>query len=98
MAEPAIAVDRRRNRAFPADRRLRAHPDPALESIADLADRDTSVWVNQTGTSGHAFHPHYSDQTEAWVDGEVFPWAVSRQAVEDSAEQTLLLVPSTTDD
>ena len=70
---------------------------PSMRMVVDLADRDASTWVNQTGTSGHAFHPHYSDQTEAWVDGEVFPWAVSRPAVQEGAEQTLLLVPPATD-
>ncbi|WP_131103585.1 penicillin acylase family protein [Ornithinimicrobium sufpigmenti] len=69
---------------------------PSMRMVADLADRDASVWVNQTGTSGHAFHPHYSDQTEAWVKGETYRWAVTREAVTDSAEQTLLLVPAPT--
>lgn len=66
---------------------------PSMRMVVDLADRDASTWVNQTGTSGHAFHPHYADQTDAWVEGEVYPWAVSREAVEAAAEQTLLLVP-----
>ena len=70
---------------------------PSMRMVVDLGDRDASTWVNQTGTSGHAFHPHYSDQTEAWVAGETFPWSVTRTAVEEGAEQTLLLVPPTDD-
>ena len=70
---------------------------PSMRMVVDLGDRDASTWVNQTGTSGHAFHPHYSDQTSAWVDGETFPWAFTRDAVEESVEQTLLLVPAPTD-
>ena len=71
---------------------------PSMRMVVDLADRDASTWVNQTGTSGHTFHAHYSDQTQAWVDGEVFPWAVSRAAVEEGTQQSLLLVPAETDD
>ena len=66
---------------------------PSMRMVVDLADLDASTWVNQTGNSGHAFHPNYNDQTAAWLGNESFPWAHSRAAVEDSAVHTLTLSP-----
>ena len=40
-----------------------------MRMVVSLADLDDSRWVNLTGASGHAFDPHYADQTELWVDG-----------------------------
>ena len=33
---------------------------PSMRMIVDLADFDASTWINLTGASGHAFHPHYA--------------------------------------
>ena len=66
---------------------------PSMRMVVDLAEFDASTWVNQTGQSGHPFNPHYDDQTEAWLTGETYPWAYSRDAVEAAGEQTLTLVP-----
>lgn len=67
---------------------------PSMRMVVDLADLDASRWVDQTGTSGHPFHPHWKDQTRAWIDGETYPWPFSRAAVEDAAEETLTLLPA----
>ncbi|KUG55797.1 penicillin amidase [Serinicoccus chungangensis] len=66
---------------------------PSMRMVVDLADLDASTWVNQTGTSGHPFHPNYDDQTRAWIEGDTYPWAFSRDAVNEAGRQTLLLVP-----
>nr|WP_306254503.1 penicillin acylase family protein [Ornithinimicrobium cryptoxanthini] len=66
---------------------------PSMRMVVDLADLDASTWVNQTGNSGHAFHPNYNDQTAAWLANETFPWAHTRAAVEASAVHTLTLRP-----
>ena len=42
---------------------------PSMRMVVSLADLDDSRWVNLTGVSGHAFDPHYADQTKLWVDG-----------------------------
>ncbi|NSL43363.1 penicillin acylase family protein, partial [Streptomyces sp. 8P21H-1] len=38
---------------------------PSMRMVIDLDDFDRSTWINLTGASGHAFHPHYTDQTDA---------------------------------
>ena len=65
-----------------------------MRMVVSLGDLDASRWVNLTGVSGHAFDPHYADQTDLWVDGETLPWAFSRAAVEDAADDTLTLHPA----
>lgn len=67
---------------------------PSMRMVVDLANLDASVWVNQTGSSGHPFHPNWADQTEAWLAGETYPWAHSRAAVDAAAEATLHFVPA----
>jgi penicillin G amidase len=58
-----------------------------------LADVDNSQWINLTGNSGHAFHPHYADQLELWAAGTMLPMRMTRSAVEEAAEHTLVLRP-----
>ena len=66
---------------------------PSMRMVVSLGDFDDSRWINLTGASGHAFHPHYTDQTELYVDGRTLPWAFTRDAVKDAGEDTLSLVP-----
>jgi penicillin amidase len=66
---------------------------PSMRMVVSMADFDDSRWVNLTGTSGHAFHDNYVDQTELWAEGRTLPWLWSREALEDSAEHTLTLTP-----
>ncbi|MFK5688769.1 penicillin acylase family protein [Ornithinimicrobium sp. LYQ92] len=67
---------------------------PSMRMVVDLGDLDASSWVNQTGTSGHPFHPNYDDQTQAWLEGSSYPWAFTREAVEERGVQTLVLTPA----
>lgn len=69
---------------------------PSMRMVVSLADLDRSRWVNLTGVSGHAFDPHYVDQTKLWVGGRTLLWVSSRRAVEAGADQTLTLRPSPT--
>ena len=71
----------------------RVSSGPSMRMVVDLADLDASTWVNQSGNSGHAFHPNYNDQTAAWLANESFAWPFSREAVVDSAQHTLTLTP-----
>jgi penicillin amidase len=66
---------------------------PTMRMVVDLADLDASRWVNQTGTSGHPFHPHWDDQTQAWVEGRTYPWPFTSDAVQAVAEERMTLVP-----
>ena len=61
--------------------------------VVDLNDWDASTWQNLTGSSGHAFHANYTDQTEGWATGEQYGWAFSPEAVDAAADNTLVLLP-----
>lgn len=67
---------------------------PSMRMVVDLADLDASTWINHTGTSGHPFHPHWSDQTETWIEGGTYPWPFTREAVVDAGQDTLVLEPA----
>lgn len=67
---------------------------PSMRMVVDLSDFDASGWNHLTGTSGHAFHPNYFDQTATWQKAELTPWAFSRTAVNASTTNTLTLVPA----
>ncbi|GFH75257.1 hypothetical protein Sdia_60250 [Streptomyces diastaticus subsp. diastaticus] len=58
-----------------------------------LGDLDKSEWINLTGASGHVYSPHYTDQTEKWVKGELLPWAFTDKAVKKATQETLVLKP-----
>ncbi|MGB6021760.1 MAG: penicillin acylase family protein [Ornithinimicrobium sp.] len=66
---------------------------PSMRMVVDLDDLDNSVWVNQGGNSGHVFHRNYDDQMQPWIDGETYSWPHSEQAVEESTEFRLSLLP-----
>jgi penicillin amidase len=66
---------------------------PSMRMVIDLSDFDASTWNHLTGASGHAFHPHYVDQTENWSDGIQTPWAFSADAVDEATVDTLVLTP-----
>ncbi len=67
---------------------------PSMRMVVSLADWDDSRWINLTGVSGHPASSHYTDQTKLFVAGDYLPWAYSRGAVEESADDTLRLVPA----
>ncbi|UVI34588.1 penicillin acylase family protein [Brevibacterium spongiae] len=66
---------------------------PSMRQMVDLSNFDASNWINLTGASGHAFHPHYDDQTNDWAANVNRPWPYSKQAVAAAAEDTLTLEP-----
>ena len=68
---------------------------PSMRMVVDLGNLDASIWVNQTGQSGHAFNAHYTDQTQAWIKNEPYPWPFTEKAVRDSTADELTLVPET---
>ena len=46
---------------------------PVARYVWDLADRDASRWVAPFGASGDARDPHFADQTQAWLVGDLYP-------------------------
>ncbi|QKJ17997.1 penicillin acylase family protein [Microbacterium hominis] len=67
---------------------------PSMRMVIDLSDFDASQWNHLTGTSGHTFHPNYTDQTETWQRAEMTPWAYTSDAVTDATTNTLTLTPA----
>ena len=67
---------------------------PTMRMTVDLGDPDRSVWVNQSGASGHAYAPNYDDQTELWVNQQVWPFVSSRAAVDARTLNRLVLSPA----
>lgn len=68
---------------------------PTMRMLVDLSDFDNSRWVNQSGSSGHAFHRNYDDQFELIRRGEMRPWQFTRGRVEAAQEEELLLISGT---
>lgn len=66
---------------------------PSMRMVVGMDDLDAARWINLTGVSGHAFHRHYTDQTDLYARGETLPWVFSREAVEGAADDTLTLTP-----
>jgi penicillin G amidase len=66
---------------------------PSMRMVVDMSDLDSSRWIQMTGNSGHAFHPHYTDQIDLWRTGGTIPWPWDESTVEAEAEHTLTLTP-----
>lgn len=63
----------------------------SMRSLIDLSDFDRSQAVNPTGQSGHPYHPHYDDMILLWQNGLYHAWPFSRQMVEETAVDHLIL-------
>lgn len=66
---------------------------PSMRQIVDLKDFNHSQWINLTGASGHAFHPHYADQTDDWAANRTRPWPYTPDALDRHTEDSLVLRP-----
>ena len=66
---------------------------PTMRMLVDFADLDRSKWVNQSGASGHPFHPNYDDQLKLWSTNQLWDFAASRSAVEAASTNRLVLIP-----
>ena len=65
-----------------------------FREIFDLADWDAGVATTAPGQSGQPGGPHYGDLIEGWANGEYFPLAFSRSAVEAVTAHRLVLRPT----
>ena len=61
--------------------------------ILDVGDWDRSVFTSTPGQSGQPGSPHYDDLLPLWARGEYAPLAFSREAVESSTANRLVLRP-----
>ena len=65
-----------------------------FREIFDMADWETGISTTSPGQSGQPGSPYYGDLIESWADGEYFPLAYGRAAVEEVAVHRLVLKPS----
>ena len=80
------------NATWPGDK-FEQESGASYREILDTADWDHSLAVNSPGQSGQPGSPHYSDLLPLWDQGKYFPLAFSRQAVENNAQERLVLSP-----
>ncbi|MET9696467.1 penicillin acylase family protein [Streptomyces sp. NPDC006529] len=66
---------------------------PSMRMVVDLADFESSRWINLTGASGHAGADTYTDQIGPWAKGGSLPWPYTAAAVEATARDRLRLTP-----
>lgn len=66
---------------------------PSLRMVVDFSNLGNSEIIHATGQSGHAFHPHYTDQMELWQRMAYHPMGRKAGEVAAQAEATLILVP-----
>lgn len=65
---------------------------PSLRHVVDFGAVDrVGGFILPAGQSGHPFSPHYRDQTERWLKGEL--WILPLALSEVRARDTLVLVP-----
>ncbi len=67
---------------------------PAMRMLVDLGAPDQSRWVNQTGSSGHAYHRNYDDQVALWTGNRTWPFVSSAELVREESTHRLVLRPA----
>lgn len=67
---------------------------PSTRRLIDFADPEHSLGINPVGQSGVPFDSHYSDQAEAYIQGEYLPQHYSEEDVRANTKQTLRLMPA----
>jgi penicillin amidase len=75
------------------DTHSRVVSSAALRMVVDLADSEKVMAVIPGGVSGRLFSPHYRDQVEPYVNGELRYWWFSDRQIEKNARARLQLVP-----
>lgn len=79
--------------SFNPDRPFEADGGAAHRFLADLSDLDNSRGAQNSGQSGHLFHPHREDLVPLWQSVGHHPLPYSRERVRAAAEATLELRP-----
>jgi penicillin G amidase len=66
---------------------------PSMRMIVDFSNLNNSLTVHSTGQSGHAYHPHYDDMIDMWVNMEYYPMWWERESITNNSEGHLILTP-----
>jgi len=67
---------------------------PSMRMIVDLLNFDNSQTMHTTGQSGHPSSPHYNDMIDAWRAIEYHEMLWSRDKVEATTTDRLILNPA----
>ncbi|MGL4573411.1 MAG: penicillin acylase family protein [Burkholderiaceae bacterium] len=62
-------------------------------AVYDMANPDGGSFIHTSGQSGNVFSERYQDYAKLWGKGERIAMRLSRAAVENSSQRTLLLNP-----
>jgi penicillin G amidase len=65
----------------------------SYREILDLSDWNDSLAINAPGQSGQPVSPHYADLLPLWSQGKYFPLVYSRDFVEKTSTDKLMLEP-----
>jgi penicillin amidase len=65
----------------------------SLRMVADLSDDEKICAVLPGGVSGRLFHPHYKDQTPAFLNGGKLYWWFGDKAIHEHQRSALFLQP-----
>lgn len=79
--------------SFDPARPYEANGGPAHRFIADLGDLDNSVGIQNSGQSGHLFHPHREDFVPLWRRVAYHPMPFRPERVREAAAAVLTLQP-----
>jgi penicillin amidase len=93
----AYTVNRAQNRSSDPDEPFASIHGSGYRAIYNLADLNSSRFIQATGQSGHFLSAHYRDLTEMWRDGKYISIPASRDQALDGAIGTLILRPDTKD-
>jgi len=91
VAEPTISRTVNAS-AYPTSD-FRQTGGPSARLVIDVGNWDNSNAVNHPGQSGDPASPHYRDLASLWRAGQYFPLLYSREAVENTTEKKIELMP-----
>ncbi|MET0793282.1 MAG: penicillin acylase family protein [Polyangiaceae bacterium] len=78
-----------------SDTPFRSDFGPGYRALYDLGAPESSVFVINSGESGHFLSKHYGDLGRLWQNGQYIPMITQRETVEHGAIGTLVLSPAT---
>ncbi len=69
------------------------HGGASYRGVYDFADPDSSVFIIDTGQSGHPLSRHYDDLAELWRRGEYIPMSLDPALARGAAAGITRLTP-----
>ena len=82
------------NQSAPRASDFRQMNGASVRLVVDVGNWDNTRAVNHPGQSGDPDSPHYRDLASLWRNGNYFPLAYTRAAVERATERVIRLLPA----